>query len=51
MTKRILAIGKRSGKRWVTRVQESAAIEPVTVKGIRRGVEQFYQKEQRSAAK
>ena len=44
MTKRLIAVGRRSGNRWVMRVQESSAIEPITRKGIERALERVYGK-------
>jgi hypothetical protein len=51
MTKRMIAIGKRSGNRWVMREQESAAIQQVTRKGITRGLERVYGKVDKRSAK
>lgn len=42
MNKRILAVGHRSGTRWVMRTQESSAILPVTRAGIERGLEKVF---------
>lgn len=50
--KQLIAIGKRSGTRWVMRVQESTAILPVTRAGMEQGLERVFGKgDKRSAAK
>ena len=49
MNKRLIAVGRRSGNRWVMCVQESGTLLPVTRKGITRGLERVFEDVKRSA--
>lgn len=49
--KRLIAVGHRSGNRWVMRVRESERLLPVTRKGIERGLARVFEEVKRSASK